>query len=590
MKRNQRLNKKLKSRENRMGLGTSRSSVGTQGVDRDVREHVRQSCTVHVDEVQIIERVRAPVPLIEVESEEEEEGEIKDEPLPPVPAPISYPVSMPTNLPKTPPTVPDRKLEPIQIPIPVAPLIPSARPVAPLIPSAHPAAPITPAPIQALYFINPCSFIPEESEADRTRKIRMKMEELTSRIVREESQVAKDERELETFWKTRNEGRVKEWLVLIIELLAGTRFLDNREKDNLMKYLSTSIDKTNKLVCKVEAKLLEGNQDGVNPTARAYFQQNRAVLYTSRAHMYNTDRRAELVHSHRYVTDLGAAATEEDRTNEYYCTTCKYIHTAGTYSGYCSCYLQNGGPGIARYRPPGKMDYQGKELIVLGYEQLLYLPVNLLPRVSNQGSIRAIGTYALPWDQVIDESTGSLHHQVSQVLLQLPLDQPKHILVEYHDPKTFTANVVQHGGGFLQVIKNIQETTPHQLTVFLPPYFPYGTEKEESYKVNTIKRQRRNDTLEVLCMAYQVPCLYPLLQTGWPEDEASRYTERHAYWRNEPLWTPSANITLEWMHRLEQVLRQYLEFLKLHPIASVGNIARYTPVPLQEQVDWYHRK
>jgi len=236
------------------------------------------------------------------------------------------------------------------------------------------------------------------------------------------------------------------------------------------------------------------------------------------------------------------------------------------------------------------MDYQGKELIVLGYEQLLYLPVNLLPRVSNQGSIRAIGTYALPWDQVMDESTGSLHHQVSQVLLQLPLDQPKHILIEYHDPKTFTANVVQHGGGFLQVIKNIQETTPHQLTVFLPPYFPYGNEKEDSYKVNSIKRQRRNDTLEVLCMAYQVPCLYPLLQTGWPEDEASRYTERHAYWRNEPLWTPSANITLEWMHRLEQVLRQYLEFLKLHPIASVGNIARYTPVPLQEQVDWYHRK
>ena len=232
MRKNQRQNKKLRS----MGSISSRSRIGTQGVDRDVRENVRQRCTVQVDEVQIIERVRAPVPLIEVESEEEEEGEIKDEPLPPVPAPISYPVPMPTNLPKTPPTVPDRKLEPIQIPIPVAPLIPSARPVAPRIPSAHPAAPITPTPIQALYFINPCSFIPEESEADRTRKIRMKMEELTSRIVREENQVAKDERELETFWKKRNEGRVKEWLVLIIELLAGTRFLDNREKDNLMKY------------------------------------------------------------------------------------------------------------------------------------------------------------------------------------------------------------------------------------------------------------------------------------------------------------------------------------------------------------------
>ena len=127
------------------------------------------------------------------------------------------------------------------------------------------------------------------------------------------------------------------------------------------------------------------------------------------------------------------------------------------------------------------MDYQGKELIVLGFEQLLYLPINLLSRVSNQGSIFPIGTYALPWDNVIDESTGSLHHQVSQVLLQLPLDQPKHILVEYHDPKTFTANVVQHGGGFLQVIKNIQETTPHQITVFLPPYFPYRTEEEVSY-------------------------------------------------------------------------------------------------------------
>jgi len=189
----------------------------------------------------------------------------------------------------------------------------------------------------------------------------------------------------------------------------------------------------------------------------------------------------------------------------------------------------------------------------------------------------------------MDESTGSLHHQVSQVLLQLPLDPPKHILVEYHDPKTFTANVVQHGGGFLQVIKNIQETTPHQITVFLPPYFPYRTEEEVSYKENTIKRQRRNDTLEVLCMAYQVPCLNPLLQTGWPEDKTSRYTERHAYWRNEPLWTTSANITLEYMHRLEQVLKQFLEFLKLHPLVHRGQGDRYTPVPLQEQVDWYHR-
>ena len=138
MRKNQRINKKIKRQANNMGSMSSRSSLGTQGVDRDVREHVRESCTVHVDEVQIIEVERAPVQLIEVESEEED-GEIKEEPLPPVipPAPISYPVSMSTNLPTTPPTVPARKLESIPESIPVASPIPSARPVVPLLSLIH---------------------------------------------------------------------------------------------------------------------------------------------------------------------------------------------------------------------------------------------------------------------------------------------------------------------------------------------------------------------------------------------------------------------------------------------------------------------
>jgi len=45
MRKNQRQNKKLRS----MGSISSRSRIGTQGVDRDVRENVRQRCTVQVD-------------------------------------------------------------------------------------------------------------------------------------------------------------------------------------------------------------------------------------------------------------------------------------------------------------------------------------------------------------------------------------------------------------------------------------------------------------------------------------------------------------------------------------------------------------
>ena len=294
-----------------------------------------------------------------------------------------------------------------------------------------------------------------------------------------------------------------------------------------------------------------------------YFKGNRSVLYSKRLHKFCTERKSNLVLSHRNIDEV---ASRVNVLPEGTCTTCYVLHLGVNEGTPCKEYLSAGGPRVQTLL--AKTDGWKKQMlaVLIGYQEWMYLPGVFSTEILNL-SQTTVGTYNVSThpDVQLDTRPGSLYSQVNTVLTFLQQVKTTYILVEYMDSPRENGAPMDHILGFLRVIEYLQKGTWHMLVVVTSPALALEGETEATYVEKVWIRQSRNTLLELLCRAKSVPCINVPLQHGTVEG-APEHTTRNPSWGFEPLSTPSGNITREFLRRMHLELNPILDHLKMFPL------------------------
>jgi hypothetical protein len=216
------------------------------------------------------------------------------------------------------------------------------------------------------------------------------------------------------------------------------------------------------------------------------------------------------------------------------------------------------------------------KVAIIGFSSWLYIHPMTSNEVLNLGQYH-VGRYNaglednLPGYDV-DESRGSLHDQLGNILRVLYSTQPVKVLIEYHEPPNPSKGTqLETFIGFLRVIKVLQRYTWHQLIVLTSPFLATAGDTDTSHRHDAWQRHVSNQVLELTSRAMGIPCFNPPLQQVITEDRTD-VVQLNPIWNKEALSTPIGNITKELMYRQTVELSLILELERRFPVRIPSHV------------------
>lgn len=385
----------------------------------------------------------------------------------------------------------------------------------------------------------------------------------------------------EIYWKDEEKKRIDYLIGRIKGELGREPFLKEKKTGEMMKECLESIRETVRKMQILEKGIIA--QKCFQPEVFVYYRMHKMILASRRYHGLSTSRRMELIHTPPPSREI-AEKEETDQQNR--CKVCDTVHIGAQKDKLCQQIIDNSGPRVYRYLKQSEAWQEQCEALLIGYHEYRYIPHHFNQLIINCGQLSEKGTYTTGRKSAVDKSTGSLHAQVQRHLDLLQGDA-RTVFVEYYDSQEQVGVPLQHMMGFLRVIQDLQVSTWSEIVVLTSPYLPVPEDTTAEYQEKAATRLQRNMTLEVVCLAYGVPCFNAPLQAGYEETVPTVYT-RNPKWNLEPLTNLQGQVTTELLLRVGLELASWIGFTKVRPIryptvedATMETIHRYHSIPVK---------
>jgi hypothetical protein len=422
---------------------------------------------------------------------------------------------------------------------------------------------------------------PEESESREKEKVNQdsKEEKLERRenswekLSRKNSVPDSDAEENEKpeySWDRITREKEDEILRYIKEKIGGKNFLTNKEIDLVEEMLQLKYKHIEKRVSRLDNEIIMNKK--FSTSNYSFYQCVRMILVSKQIANLTDSRRENLSLTHR--ADLGGEIGVK-KPPPGSCIVCLVEHTTETEID-CFKRLTTGGPRIGRYLMKSNGWKTAMKVAIIGFSSWLYIHPMTSNEVLNLGQYH-VGRYNaglednLPGYDV-DESRGSLHDQLGNILRVLYSTQPVKVLIEYHEPPNHSKGTqLETFIGFLRVIKVLQRYTWHQLIVLTSPFLATAGDTDTSHRHDAWQRHVSNQVLELTSRAMGIPCFNPPLQQVITEDRTD-VVQLNPIWNKEALSTPIGNITKELMYRQTVELSLILELARRFPVRIPSHV------------------
>lgn len=377
----------------------------------------------------------------------------------------------------------------------------------------------------------------------------------------------------EIFWKEEERKRTDYLIGRVKGEIKRELFLTEQQREKLGKECLNSMKETVRQMVILEKGII--TQHMFQPEVYVYYRIHKRILASKRYHSLSTNRRMEFVHTASPAKEISEnlGATEVNQ-----CTVCETVHTNTLKDKLCQQIIDNSGPRIHRYLQQSEAWKEQCEALIIGYKEYRYLPYDFSQTIINCGQLDTKGKYNPGNKSTVDKSADSLYQQVKNHLDMLD-ERDRTIFVEYYEGDKVSAPI-QHMMGFLKVIQELQEGTWSEIVVLTAPYLPVPEDTAAEYQEKGSTRMKGNMMLEILCLAFGVPCFNIPIQAGY-ENTASATISRHPGWKLEPLTNRDGQVTTELLQRVGGELKTWVNYRKVFPI-------RY-PIVEDATSETYHR-